>query len=176
MFRQKQDPQPPAPNGSGLVETEVPIGEIASPHLLKAHAVWDGRRGSRRFPARDDIAPRDMASFLRNTALIKVVDGGRDYQFRITGDAIVQVQGHSCQGMTLTEVERAIPGYGKMLKPTYDLVLARAAPVAFRGFIARSPGGRAFGYETVLLPLGPDAIDHILVVAVHDYSDAKPST
>ena len=45
--------------------------------------------GEGRFLARDELVPRDMAAFLRNIALVRLLVGGRDYEYRIAGDAHV---------------------------------------------------------------------------------------
>jgi hypothetical protein len=165
----KRPPSPASPAAENeLLGQMTTLNAIKSPLLLKALAIWTEKKGTRRMPARDDMTPRAMAPFLRNTALVKVIDGGREYQFRVVGDAVTQVQGQSYQGLTLTEVDKKLPGYGSLLRPVHDVVVARAEPLAFRGHIRRSPTGRMFFHETVILPLGSgDAVDHFLVVVEH---------
>jgi hypothetical protein len=140
--------------------------------VVTAFKVWMERRGTRRLPAREDIPPRAMAPFLRNLVLVRVLDGGRDYEFRVVGDAIVQVQGKSFQGLALTEIDRQLPGYGGLLRPIYDKVRARCEPLAFRGTIHNSPAERSFSHESLVLPLGPEdgVVDHILVVGAYAYT------
>lgn len=159
-----------------LLSQLTTFGEIGNPLLQKALALWTERKGERRFPAREDMSPRAMAPFLRNTVLVKVIDGGREYQFRVVGDAMTEIQGASFQGLTLSEIDKQLPSYGTLLRPTYDLMVARGEPLAFRGHIHRSPSGRAFFHETLTFPLGADGIhvDHILVVATHTYESGVP--
>jgi hypothetical protein len=168
---------PEAASDNELLGQLTTIDQIGNPLLQKALALWTERKGERAFPSREDMTPRAMAAFLRNAALVKVIDGGRDYQFRVVGDAITEIQGNSFQGLTLGEIDKQLPGYGSLLRPTYDLQLARGGPVAFRGHIRRSPVNRAFFHETVTLPLGADGvhIDHILVVSAHTYESGVPS-
>ena len=153
------------------------IDQIGNPLLKKALELWTERKGERKFPAREDMTPRAMAPFLRNTALIRVLDGGRDYQFRVIGDAIAEIQGNAFQGLTLGEIDKQLPGYGALLHPTYELVVTRREPVAYRGHIRRSPVQRAFFHETLTLPLGADDghVDHILVVGTYTYESGVSS-
>lgn len=166
----KQPSRPaPSPADNELLGQLTTLDEIQNPFLQKALALWTERKGARRIPTREDMTPRAMAAFLRNTALVKVIDGGRDFQFRVVGDAITEVQGASFQGLTLAEIDRKMPDYGSLLRPVHELVVARAEPLAFRGHVRRSPTGRMFFHETMLLPLGGEAVDYFLVVAAHVY-------
>lgn len=164
-------PARPAPSTADneLLGQLTTFDKIENPLLLKALALWKERKGARRFPTREDMTPRAMAAFLRNTALVQVIEGGREFQFRVVGDAITEVQGTSFQGLTLGEIDQKLPGYGELLRPVHELVVARAEPLAFRGHVRLSPKGRMFFHETVLLPLGSDVVDHFLVVAAHVY-------
>ncbi len=36
-------------------------------------------------PARSELSPRDVRAILHNIVLIRVIDGGRDYEYRIVG-------------------------------------------------------------------------------------------
>lgn len=127
-------------------------------------------------PARSDLSPREMASFLRNAALVKVLDQGREFQFKVVGDAVVSVQGASLQGLTMAEVDRVIPGYGSLLGGAYRALLRRKEPMAFRGSSEDAVKGRTFLHESLLLPLSSDGsnVDHILVVGSFSYGQGGP--
>jgi hypothetical protein len=139
--------------------------------LLKGLAIWRRQRGSRRFPARADMSPRQLASLLRNAVLVRVLNKGEDFEFRVVGDAIVIAQGASFQGKTTAQIEAALPGYGRMLKRVYGLVTASGEPSAYRGWFERGADGRAFFHESLVLPLGEDdaAADHLLILGVYAY-------
>lgn len=146
--------------------------EIVSCETLDSRAVslalryWKGLRGSRRFPARDDVTPRNMAPFLRNIVLIRVVDDGTDYEYRIAGDACVQAFGTNFQGMRLTEIESIDAQYGRATRLAYEHVRAMGAPFALRGWVAPSIASLFSYHETVFLPLGEsDTVDHLLVAS-----------
>lgn len=175
MFKRK-DPSPLKPAASSMLGERIAVDAISEPLLRQALAVWEEQKGAARFPTRDAMTPRAMAPFLRDIVLVRVVDGGKEYEFRIVGDAIVQVQGAGFQGMTLSEIDAQLPGYGAALKPIYDAVVAEACAFAYRGHIEQSPMKRAFAHETILLPLAADGatVDHILVVGVYSFNVGNP--
>jgi hypothetical protein len=174
MFKRK-GPAAPKPADKSPLGERVELAAIREAALHQAMAVWNEHRGSARFPNRDAMTPRAMTPFLRNIVLVRVLDGGKEYEFRIVGDAIVQVQGGAFQGHTLTEIDEKLPGYGASLRPLYDLLVAEGAPHAYRGHVPDGPVKRAFAHETLLLPLGKDgAVDHILVVGAYAYTVGQP--
>lgn len=174
MFKRK-GPAASKPADKSPLGERVDIAAIREPVLHQALAVWNELKGTGRFPNRDAMSPRAMAPFLRNIVLVRVLEDGKEYEFRIVGDAIVQVQGGGFQGHTLTEIDAKLPGYGAFLRPIYDLLVAAGEPHAYRGHVPDGPVKRAFAHETLLLPLGADAaVDHILVVGAYTYTVEQP--
>lgn len=170
MFKRKVPPPPKAAAKSALGD-RVEIGAIRDPLLHQAFAVWNELKGAGRFPTREAMTARAMAPFLRNIVLVRVLESGKEYEFRIVGDAIVQVQGQSFQGMKLAEIDANLPGYGATLRPIYNELVADGTPRAYRGHIPQSPLKRAFSHESLLFPLGSgDAVDHILIVGAYTYT------
>jgi hypothetical protein len=157
--------------GSARPRQRIELSEIQNPLVRDAFNLWSKLKGARRLPARSDFSPRDMKGFLRNAVLVRVLDRGREFQFRIVGDAIVSIQGASFQGLTTAEVDIRLPGYGAMLKHVYCRVCDERAPRAFRGWFEHAASQRAFFHESVTLPLGADGetVDHILIVGIYAF-------
>jgi hypothetical protein len=149
--------------------SRIPLEEIDSPILLQGIAYWRRLRGEQPFPARADVTPRGLGNLLRNTTLLRVVDGGKDYEYRIVGDAYVMAHGTTFQGLCWSEIGKLSPGYHSMIKWTYDRVVRTAEPVAMRGWIERGGHSNEYIYsEYVFLPLGDSkTVDHILIFAVY---------
>jgi hypothetical protein len=147
---------------------KVEVSQVQNPLTRKALEKWNDLRGERRFPSRKDAAPRELSALLRNIALIRVVQGGADFEFRVLGDAIVQSQMGLEIGMTTSELDDRYPGYGALLRVLYQRICDARAPQAYRGFFERAADRRSFYHESLLLPLGADdgVVDHILVVGV----------
>ena len=176
MFKRK-GPAAPKPAVKSPLGERMEIAAIREPALQQALAVWNELKGTARFPARDVMTPRAMRPFLRNIVLVRVLENGKEYEFRIVGDAIMQVQGGAFQGLTLAEIDAKLPGYGAALRPLYDQLIAAGEPHAYRGYVPDGPVKRAFAHETLLLPLGTDAaVDHILVIGAYAYTMDRPPT
>lgn len=150
----------------------IPLSEVDSAILLDGIAMWRTLSGGRRFPSRSDVTPRALKPLLRNTKLVRVMDGGQDYEYRIVGDAYVLAHGVSFQSKRWSETADLLPDYHDYVKPIYDRVVRDGEPVATRGWIGRCAGSTGHVYsEYVFLPLGDGEVDHILVFAVYIRSD-----
>jgi hypothetical protein len=148
---------------------KIDPSEVQNPLTRKALEKWNGLRGARRFPSRKDAAPRELSSLLRNIALVRVIHGGADFEFRVLGDAIIQSQTGLETGMTTCELDERYPGYGALFRRLYQLVCDSRAPQAYRGFYERTADKCSFYHESLLLPLGENdgVVDHILIVGVY---------
>ncbi len=150
--------------------SRIALKDIESSILLQGVAYWRDLSGERSFPARTDVTPRDLAALLRNTTLLRVIDDGKDYEYRIVGDAFVMAHGVSFQGKRWSEAGKLFPGYHALIKSVYDRVVRKGEPIAMRGWIERGGESSEMVYsEYVFLPLGADGktVDHILVFAVY---------
>jgi hypothetical protein len=148
----------------------LPLDKLESPIVRQGLDYWLALRGSRPYPSRAELSPRDLAALLRHIVLIKLIEGGADYEYRIVGDAHVISHGFNMQGSRVSEVDRFSPGYGAVLKSLYDRAVRRRDAYAFRGWMERGEGRKQYIYsESVFMPLGPDAntIDHVLNFAVY---------
>ena len=148
----------------------VALEEIESSALRQISDHWLGLRGGRRFPSRDDLAPKNFKTLLRHITLLKVVDGGADYEFRILGDVQVQAYGENFTGMRLSEVGAKHPKLAEALKLVYDGVRMGHGAIGYRGWIGRDMPDTKYSYhECAFFPLGAtgDAVDHILVAGVY---------
>ena len=127
-------------------------------------------RGTRKLPARGELSPRDMRGILRNVVLLRVVDGGDDYEYRIVGQQFVWAYGTQFKDMRLTQIEAAAPEHGARMRKMYEHVRDTAAPLAIRGWVGRDVSASRFVYyESILLPFADDGqtVDHILVTSVY---------
>ena len=148
---------------------QIGLDEIQNPAVQHAYELWNRQRGVRAYPARGDITPRQMPDLLRNVALVRVLEGGEEFQIRVMGDALVEAHGANFQGLTMHEIDLLLPEYGAAIGELYRFVCKTRSPRAFRGWYRRDADKHAFFHESVLLPLGAEGkpIDHILVVAVY---------
>lgn len=173
----KMDVAPHIPHGlasGSRACRNISLTEMDGPALNLSYKLWSELRRDHRYPSRRQVIPRDIKPILRNTALIKVLDGGADYECRVVGDAYVMAHGQSFQGKRFSEIATLAPGLQAFLTPIYDRVVRTGEPLAMRGWVERSGSrGSLIFTEFLCLPLGePDGgVDHILVVAVYGRSD-----
>ncbi|HEY8950520.1 MAG TPA: PAS domain-containing protein [Rhizomicrobium sp.] len=147
----------------------IGLSDLENPLVQKALSIWENARGSRSMPSRADMSPRAMSGLLRNTVLVRVLGQGDEFEFRIVGDAIVQAQGASLQGMTMAQIDLVLPGYGSILHNAYANTWRKRIPCAYSGWYVREADGRSMFHESLVMPLGDDGetVDHILVVGVY---------
>jgi hypothetical protein len=147
--------------------------EIVSPEALDSGPVsagvryWNALRGARPLPARDELEPAKMVKFLRNIVLVRVIDGGADYEYRVVGDAHVQAHGHNFRHKRLKEIEATRVDFST--RATYEHVRMTALPFAVSGWIGRYvPQSRFCYHESAFLPLGTGSVvDHLLIVSTY---------
>ena len=149
----------------------IGLDELASPEVVQGTAYWMALRGNRRFPSREDLSVRAMAPFLKNVALIEVINGGEDYRFRLVGDAHVQARGHDFKGeFVMRDVGARAPGFAARSRTLYDYIRTTGEPYAVRGPMNPKDTDWYLTYrECAFLPLGPrdDLVDYILAVGVY---------
>ena len=151
----------------------ITLDELDSPVLKLAADYWRSRLNGRRFPAREDLHPRDIAGILRNTALVKIIDDGADYEYRIVGDAQAQAYAVPLQGRRVSEIAVAAPWFGNIAAITYDYVRRSGEPLAMRGGVGHEfPEAKFVYHESVFLPFGSgDAVDHLLIVSTNIFDN-----
>jgi hypothetical protein len=139
--------------------------------LVRAGAAcWQALKAGRKMPARSELNPRVMMGFLRNIVLMRVLDGGADYDYRITGDAHVQAYGKTFKDARLSDLAAESPELTRMMKSVFDHVRTTGTPFAARGWAGREFKDSRFAYyESCFLPLAEDGatVDHILVVSIY---------
>jgi hypothetical protein len=128
---------------------------------------WNALKGDRVFPSRNELVPAKMSKFLRNIVLVRVIDDGTDYEYRVVGDAHVQAQGYNFRHMRLKEIEAKRIDF--TTRATYAHVRTTGLPFAVRGWVGRHvPQSRYAYHESAFLPLGENGVvDHLLIVSTY---------
>jgi hypothetical protein len=146
------------------------LEHIDSLNLRQIADHWTALKGTRQFPSRNDFKPVSIKKMLRHISLLRVIDGGKDYQFRVMGDVHVQAYGENFSGLMISDMARQHPKFAEGLKLFYDGVRMGRRPVAYRGWIGRDmPETKYSFHEVIYLPFGEtdDTVDHILVAGVY---------
>ena len=170
------------------IDTHQEPGDITSVHpvtlddlenivVRQGAEYWLSLRRGRRYPARKDLSPRDMQTLLRNLVLVKVIDGGKDFEYRIVGEAQAQAYGWRLQGRRVSHIAAERPAYGHHVLGSYRHVRDYGEPLAVRAQMGGDFPYLKFVYcEHAVLPLGNNdsAVDHLLIFSSYiprDFSD-----
>jgi hypothetical protein len=145
------------------------IDVAINPFVKMGVAYWHSLCGQRRFPARDDLTLRGTAAILPYSVIVRVIDGGADFEYRYVGESQRQAFKTSFKGLRLSQIEAAVPQLGSLLRAAYERVRSSGEPFLVRGRIDHEPADSKLLYhESAFLPLGISdaAVDHILIVGV----------
>lgn len=146
------------------------IDEIVNPRLQRLYDYWCERRGGRRFPARADIDPVDLAFLLGNLILIDVIEGEPPgFSIRLHGTNLVQRAGYELTGKMLNELPDG--EFRRLAMQTFAVVAKTGEP--FRGYRDRVLDDRTHRYETLILPLSKDGERVDMLLAGMIYADER---
>lgn len=130
-------------------------------------AIWRLLRASRRFPAHDDLELKDIADIMPYMSLVAVIDGGKDFENRFVGDAVVRAHDVPIRHRRFSDVAKDMPTLMEGLLPLFRKVVETGEPLAYRGRTGHDMSHVVYtDFEGVLLPLGQsdDAVDYVLYV------------
>lgn len=117
---------------------------------------WDKQRGSRRMPSRMDIMPWDMKAHVPHVLLADVIDGGRDFRYRLVG---TQLQNYFSGNPTGKLMSEALASFGadsiQRTIQTYAKVALEKKPMRVRGAGAIYAQTAKF-FDAILTPLSDD--------------------
>jgi len=143
----------------------VALDELENPLVVKAVAYWRSLCRGRRFPARNDLNPRALSPFQSHMVLLKVIDGGADFEYRFVGEAQADAYNRPVQGRRMSELA-AESDTGPAIFAGYRHIQRSGEPFALRGWAGKVYARANFVYcESVALPLGDtnDMVDHLIV-------------
>jgi len=141
----------------------LPLSALRDPLLVQAYDYWCARRGARRFPARDDIAPEDMRAFLAQVLLFGVTYDPLDFVYRVFGSGVAAAHGADFSNKSVSEIQP--PEFATVIGEQYGEVIARRTPVLHQ--VIYSPRRRHIDYQRITMPLSTDGeiIDMLLAVS-----------
>lgn len=154
------------------------LDAVESTHARRGIAIWQSLRGPRRYPARSELQPRVIAPIMQHMSLVRVIDGGKDFENRFVGDAVVRAHEVPIEHRCFSDIARETPVLINRLLPLFRKVVESAEPLAYRGRTGHDLVRVVYtGFEGVLLPLGenPDAVDHVMYVGTCTVNLLKPT-
>ncbi len=129
--------------------------------LLRLYHYWNGRRGSRRFPGRDNISPVDFKYALGRVSVIEIHRGPLRFYHRLVATRFTAHLGYEMTGKYVDDIPEL--AMREFLRAFYELALERRAPFHETGKVLI--GNRKWWHETLSLPLASDGenVDMLLI-------------
>lgn len=103
----------------------VPVAELQHCAVRLGFDYWQRQRGARKFPARAQIRPNEIVSALSHFSLIKVWDGGADFEVRIAGDAMNCAYRAPLNGRLISDIATDLPLMATRSGATSSVKLSR---------------------------------------------------
>lgn len=150
-------------------ETEfITLEQLENPTVRFGASYWLSLRGTKCFPARHLINVRAVGNALSHMMLIKVIDGGTDFELRVVGDAIARALRVPVHKRRLSDIGSEAPMFAERNFKFYRSVVESCRPLAMRTYLG--PASQELKYthvEALILPLGSrdDLVDHLLAFA-----------
>jgi hypothetical protein len=135
---------------------------IADPRLRGLFDYWTTRRAPPALPARADFDVLDLKPWLGNLMLVDVIEGGREFRYRLYGSTLAHYYGKDMTGRTTDEVRAEAREW---VREEYRAVVAERRPMIVRR--DREVRHRIASVSKLVLPLAGDGItvDMLLVGA-----------
>lgn len=154
----------------------VALDDLENPLVRRAVGYWRTLSGTRRFPAREDLDPRTLVPFQPYMIMLKVIDGGADFEYRFVGETQRMAYLRPYTGRRMSDPANVSP-YSKVFFTAYQCIQKTGTPFAIRGWAGKDFACATFAYfESVVLPLGPDNehVDHLVIFSAYAPRDLKP--
>ncbi len=150
-----QHETPPLPSNP-VSPVSVRLDSVRSDALRGLLAYWRDKTRERGgvLPARRDLRPDEMVSFLRIVSLINVYDNPRRFQFRLVGTGIVAAMGRETTSLWVNEAVFA--DRTSKVSAFFSTPVSTRGPAYACGRYVVGPTGRELQFETVLAPLSTD--------------------
>ena len=141
--------------------------DFVNPRLKRLYDYWSEKRGDRRWPARADIDPVDMAFALGNVILAEVLlETQPRFRIRLHGTTLAQHVGYDLTGKMLDDMP--VPEFRDLSIRSFSKVVRDGEPLHI--LADRAVDGRSQRYEAILMPLSADGarVDMLLVGLIYD--------
>jgi len=145
----------------------ISLDAVVGTPTRRGIAIWRLLRAGRRFPAHSHLKLRDIVDIMPYMSLVAVIDGGKNFENRFVGDAVVRAHDVPIRHRRFSDVAKDMPALLKGLLPLFRKVVETGEPLAYRGQTGHDMSHVVYtDFEGVLLPLGQsdEAVDYVLYV------------
>lgn len=149
-------PQPPN-------DVEI-LAQPIDPSIVALLAYWTAKRGKRSVPLRGDFDPIELKDHLPSLFMLDVIEGGRDFRYRLIGTAITAISGRDVTGARFSVLYQSDPNALVTAAKLFGPVISERQPGFARGTVFWRPERDYRRYEAGYFPLSIDGetVDVIL--------------
>jgi hypothetical protein len=140
-------------------------GLALNPLFPIAYEYWS-RLAAARLPRRGEIDPVAIQEVLSNVMMLDVLDGGRDFRYRLAGSTVERNFGSSVKGVLLSDILKAFPSFEPIIEVKRHCA-ATASPYACDEVIFTHFGTLKRVY-CFAMPLSDDgvAVSHLFAIGI----------
>lgn len=128
--------------------------ELVSERLVGVLDAWKRTAGGRIAPRREEITPSLLRTALPWIWMIDVIDGGKDFRFRIAGERVIQFMGRRYAGELMSD-NLDNPFFERMRAILIECIRGRE-PVHVGPIRSNLKDKEFFEMEVVVMPLSED--------------------
>ena len=145
--------------------TEV-IDRISDPSLRRLFDYWQDKRGTNRFPSRNDICPFEMSYLLGSIFLVDIEGDSPKFRYRLFGTKLVARANYELTGKHVEDIPA--PDMREVMRQGYHDLVRLKASVVIRD--SHFLDGQLQPFEVLLLPMASDhnLVDLILGALVYE--------
>jgi hypothetical protein len=155
--------RPSVPSGDQSAAGVGVPPDIRDQRLRGLWEYWSSKRVGMALPGRAAISPLEMRAWLGNLLLMDVVDGGRDFRYRLHGTQLVQLFGADLTGKLVSAL--AVRDVERLLAEGRTVVASRSWHYTEETVVAEK---QHVGISKLILPLAADGHDvDMMIVGIY---------
>jgi hypothetical protein len=153
-----------------LMASEPPVNDIVPdsrhPLVRRLAGLWEAKRGSRPLPLREDFPFEELVPWFGHVLIMDVIDGGRDFRYRMIGTTITQFLDRDYSGRLVSECEYGEGDARRRIEETFRQPVIDGRPVFRSGHVVWVADKTWRTYDSVHCPLSRDGAAADLTIGV----------
>lgn len=130
------------------------VPETRHPLVRGFRDLWDGKLAGRRIPGRVDFPIEDLEPWFGHVIIMDVIDGGRDFRYRMIGTGITRFLNRDYSGRFVSECDYG-GGRDKVID-TFRRPVVDGTPIFRSGHVIWAGDKTWRTYDSVHCPLASD--------------------
>lgn len=143
----------------------ISFDQLEFAELRAGFDYWRTLRGTRRYPAKEELQLREISAILRHMVLARVLDNANDFLLKVVGDEVGRAYRAPLNNRRLSEIAMDLPNTVRRWSEVYRQVALSGEPLAVRVVVGtEAPELNFIQAETICLPFGRsvDSVDHLV--------------